>query len=76
MSLTHSVIDFNNSEIAFRNKSNAELRQAHLLFKVMNNAGLVKLGKHLVNIAFAVHFPVKGILRACQPVRDRAEYPP
>lgn len=63
MSLTHSVIDFNNSEIAFRNKSNAELRQAHLLFKVMNNAGLVKLGKHLVNIAFAVHFPVKGILR-------------
>ncbi|HCB88223.1 MAG TPA: proline dehydrogenase, partial [Porphyromonadaceae bacterium] len=58
MSLTHSVINFNNSEIAFRNKSNAELRQAHLLFKVMNNAGLVKLGKHLVNIAFAVHFPV------------------
>lgn len=63
MSLTHSVIDFNNSEIAFRNKSNVELRQAHLLFKVMNNAGLVKIGKHLVNIAFAVHFPVKGILR-------------
>jgi len=63
MLLTHNVIDFNNSEIAFRNKSNAELRQAHLLFKVMNNAGLVKIGKHLVNIAFAVHFPVKGILR-------------
>ena len=63
MLLTHNVIDFNNSEIAFRNKSNAELRQAHLLFKVMNNAGLVKIGKHLVNIAFAIHFPVKGILR-------------
>ena len=63
MLLTLNVIDFNNSEIAFRNKSNVELRQAHLLFKVMNNAGLVKIGKHLVNIAFAVHFPVKGILR-------------
>lgn len=63
MLLRHNAIDFNNSEIAFRNKSNAELRQAHLLFKVMNNAGLVKTGKHLVNLAFAIHFPVKGILR-------------
>ena len=64
MLLTHDVIDFNNSEIAFRNKSNAELRQAHLLFRVMNNAGLVKTGKHLVNLAFAIRFPIKGILRA------------
>lgn len=60
---THNVIDFNNSEIAFRNKSNADLRQAHLLFKVMNNAGLVKTGQHLVNLAFAIRFPVKGIIR-------------
>lgn len=63
MSLTQKTIDFNNSEIAFRNKSNAELREVHLLFKVMNNAGLVKTGKHLVNLAFAIHFPVKAILR-------------
>lgn len=63
MLLTDSVIDFNNSEIAFRNRSDAELKQAHLLFKVMNNAGLVKTGKHLVNLAFTVHFPVQGILR-------------
>ena len=63
MLLTHNVVDFNNSEIAFRNKSNAELQQAHLLFKVMNNAGLVKMGKHLVNLAFAIRFPVKRILR-------------
>ena len=63
MVLTHNAIDFNNSEIAFRNKSNAELRQAHLLFKVMNNAGLVKTGKHLLNLAFAIRFPVNGIIR-------------
>ena len=63
MVLTHNAIDFNDSEIAFRNKSNAELRQAHLLFKVMNNAGLVKTGKHLLNLAFAIRFPVNGIIR-------------
>lgn len=60
---THTVIDFNNSEIAFRGKSDAELRQAHLLFKVMNNAGLVKTGKYLLNLAFAVRFPVERIIR-------------
>jgi proline dehydrogenase len=63
MPLTHHLIDFDNSEIAFRNRSNAELRRAHLLFKVMNNAGLVKTGKQLVNLAFAIRFPISGILR-------------
>lgn len=56
-------IDFNNLEVAFKNKSNAELRQAHLLFKVMNSPTLVKLGKHAVNLAFSIHFPVNWIIR-------------
>lgn len=59
---THPI-DFDNSEIAFRDKSNTDLRRAHLLFRVMNSKPLVKTGKSLVNIAFAIHFPVKGILR-------------
>ncbi len=58
-----TFIDFENSEIAFRGQSNSNLRQAYRLFRVMNNQSLVKIGKHLVNFAFAVHFPVKGILR-------------
>lgn len=57
------LIDFSNSEIAFRDKSNLALRRAHLLFQVMNSEGLVNLGKWLVNFAFAIRFPVKGILR-------------
>lgn len=59
---THPI-DFNNSEIAFRDKSNTDLRRAHLLFQVMNNKGMVNMGKYLVNLAFAIHFPVKSILR-------------
>lgn len=55
--------NFENSEIAFRGQSNNSLRQSCLLFKVMNNRTLVKTGKYLVNFAFAIHFPVEGILR-------------
>lgn len=56
-------INFNNSEIAFRNKTNSELREAHMLFKVMNNSSIVRLGKHAVNFAFALHLPIGWIIR-------------
>ena len=56
-------INFENTEIAFRDQSNASLKQAYQLFSLMNNRGLVNMGKHLVNFAFAIHFPVEGIIR-------------
>ena len=56
-------IDFSNTEVAFKNKTNSELRQAHMLFKVMNNNFMVNMGKHMVNFAFSIHFPVDGIIR-------------
>lgn len=56
-------VNFENTEIAFRDQSNASLKQAYQLFKVMNNRRLVNIGKHLVNFAFAVHFPIEGIIR-------------
>ena len=56
-------VNFKNTEIAFRDLSSASLRQAYQLFKVMNSRTLVNTGKHLVNFAFAVHFPVEGIIR-------------
>lgn len=57
-----TLIDFNNTEIAFRDQSNYSLRQAYLLFKVMNNRSLVNMAKHLVDIALAIRFPIKGII--------------
>ena len=51
--------DFHNTEIAFRDQSNYGLRQAYLLFKVMNNRSLVEFSKRLVNFALAIRFPVK-----------------
>ena len=63
MHTSDSYVDFNNLEIAFRDKSNAELRQAHLLFRLMNNSGLVKIGKHLINFALSVHLPIRWVIR-------------
>ncbi len=51
------------TELAFRDLSDAELKQAYQLFKVMNSRGLVRTGEVLVKLAFAIRFPVKGILR-------------
>ncbi|WP_019540279.1 proline dehydrogenase family protein [Proteiniphilum acetatigenes] len=56
-------VNFENTEIAFRDLSNASLKQAYQLFRVMNSRMLVNIGKHLVNFAFTVHFPVEGIIR-------------
>ncbi len=60
---TQNKIDFSNTEVAFKNKTTGELRQAHMLFKVMNNSAMVKLGKQMVNLAFSLHVPIKGIIR-------------
>lgn len=64
MHSTQNKIDFSNTEVAFKNKSSGELRQAHMLFQVMNNNTMVKLGKQAVNLSFALHLPIKGIIRA------------
>lgn len=58
-----SFINFNNTEVAFRGKTNADLREMHLLFRVMNNPNWVSAGKKLINIAFAIHFPVEWIVK-------------
>lgn len=57
------LVNFNDVEIAFRGKSNSDLREMHLLFKVMNSPPLVSVGKKLTNIAFAIHFPIEWIVK-------------
>ncbi|ADX67112.1 proline dehydrogenase family protein [Weeksella virosa] len=56
---------FDNTEYAFQVKSDQELKKAHLLFKLIGNEGLTKLGGKIFNIApFLVSFPmVKPLIR-------------
>ena len=39
-----TAVDFSNTEIAFSNKSDKELKKTARLFKLMNNAALVSVG--------------------------------
>ena len=50
--------DFNNTQIAFEPKSNADLRRAEILFKTIKHPGLVKILKGMANAAMAIKFPI------------------
>src|ERR1051326_3799956 len=59
-----SALNFNNTEIAFKSKSNGELRNSYMLFKALGYPQLVKMGPPLVQAAFALSLPVKGLIKA------------
>ena len=56
-------ISFENTQIAFKYKSDKELKKAKFLFSSMGKAWLVKLGLKLTPWALKVGFPVKGLIR-------------
>ncbi len=56
-------IDFNNTEIAFSNKSNAELKQAYWLFKMIGSNFLTKVGPPITNFMLNAGFPIQGMIK-------------
>lgn len=58
------MLSFQNTQIAFKHKSDAELSRAKFLFTLMGYPFLVKKGPKLVNKALNWGFPVKSILKA------------
>jgi proline dehydrogenase len=56
-------LSFENTEIAFRSKSNKDLKRSFLLFKVIGINWLVKIGPSLVNFAFSIGLPIKGLVK-------------
>lgn len=56
-------ISFDDTSIAFSSKSDSELRRTAFMFQSMNNPLLVKVGTNLINAAFKLHLPIKGIVR-------------
>ncbi|MCX6187450.1 MAG: proline dehydrogenase family protein [Bacteroidetes bacterium] len=59
-----SSLDFSNTEIAFKAKSDADLRNSYMLFKALGLNWLVQIGPAFVNAAFAIYLPIKGIIKA------------
>lgn len=52
------MLNFSNTEIAFRSKSDAELKSTKFLFEIMKSPFLVKMGKTMSELAIAIHFPI------------------
>ncbi len=54
---SHIPVDFSNTEIAFADKSDKELKHTAWLFKMMNNATLVNIGAKLAMLAVKLRLP-------------------
>ncbi|MBO9595949.1 MAG: proline dehydrogenase family protein [Niabella sp.] len=56
-------VSFDNTEFAFKYKSDSELKRARLLFSMMGQPALVKLGTRITPWAIKNKLPVKGMIR-------------
>ena len=54
---------FENTEIAFKSKSDKDLQRAYWLFKIVGNPSMVKFGKSATNFAIKNKLPIKGIIK-------------
>ncbi len=57
------MISFDNTEIAFKSKSNKDLKRAYWLFKAVGSNAFVKFGKWATIIAFKLRLPIKGLIK-------------
>ncbi len=57
------MVNFKNTEVAFRSKSNFDLRRAQILFVSMGQNWIVQTGKVLSEFAAKIHFPIGWVLK-------------
>jgi proline dehydrogenase len=56
-------LNFNDTAIAFSDKSNAELKKKYQLFKLINSPFLTGIGTELTEFAFRLHLPIKNLVK-------------
>ena len=56
-------MDFQDTETAFADKTNDELRKRYRLFKMMNSEAMVSVGTKAAAFALRIGLPVKGIIK-------------
>ena len=63
MTLATTNLNFNNTEIAFKNKSDKDLDRAYWLFKMIASNTLIKIGTPITNFSLNIGLPIQGIIR-------------
>ncbi len=53
---------FQNTEVAFAVKTDAEIERAYYLFKIIQSQPMVKIGSKLTQFALAAHLPVENLI--------------
>ncbi len=56
--------EFNNTEIAFKYRSNGELKKAKMLFSLMSSPSLTSMGIKMTQMALSLRLPVKGLIKS------------
>ncbi len=56
-------VSFDNTEVAFKHKTDAELKQAKWLFSVFNYKALVRFGPDLTSFGLKLGLPIKGLVK-------------
>lgn len=62
--ITKKSLNFEDTDIAFRNKSNADLNAAYWLFKLISSNILTRVGPPIANFLLNIGMPVKGLIKA------------
>lgn len=57
-------LSFDNTEVAFRHKSNEDLNRAYWLFKAIGNNFLTQVGPSLTNLAFKIGLPISPLIKS------------
>lgn len=55
---------FENTEVAFTDKSDIELKESYWMFKLLNNGLLVNIGSRFTSIALKLRLPIKSAVKA------------
>jgi proline dehydrogenase len=57
------MISFENTEIAFKSKSDKDLNRAYWLFRIIGNPSMVKFGKKVTPLALNLNLPIQGVIK-------------
>jgi proline dehydrogenase len=58
------MVSFENTEIAFKSKTDKDLNRAYWLFKIIGSPSMVKFGKSATNFALKINLPINGLIKS------------
>jgi len=59
-----STVSFDDTQVAFAGKDDADLQKSAWLFRIMSNSTIVDIGSHITQLALQIGLPVQTILKS------------